>query len=338
MESDGLDGLGVFVRVAEARSFTAAAIALGVTPSAISHTIRQLENRLDVRLFNRTTRSVSLTEAGAAFLARVEPLVSQLRLAVQEVAGSSGKPAGILRLNVPRSASVMLLEPVLREFLDAHPDIGLDITIDNGITDVVSQGYDAGIRFGDVLEKDMMVVPLLPDLQAAVVASPEYLARRSVPDHPLALRNHDCVHFRAESTGTLYRWEFERDGESVQIEVNGRLTTNDSILMLQAALDGVGVAYLMNHYVERFVRNGQLVQVLADWSPPMSLYLYYFNRSSMPPKLRVFIDFMKQATNRAALPESIVAALREPQAVPKAKSQPKSRLKTVASAKRPARA
>lgn len=293
MESDALDGLGVFVRVAEARSFTAAAVALGVTPSAISHTIRQLETRLDVRLFNRTTRSVSLTEAGAAFLTRIEPLVSQLRDAVQDVAGSSGRPAGIVRLNVPRSASVMLLEPVLRDFLDAHPDVSLDIAIDNALTDVVSQGFDAGIRFGNVLEKDMVAVPLQPDMKVAVVASPDYLARHGVPDHPLALRDHDCILYRGITSGTLYRWEFERDGEKVLVDVNGRLTTNDSILMLQAALDGVGIAYLFDRYVERFVRDGQLVRLLEDWSPPGGLYLYYFNRSGMPSKLRVLIDFLK---------------------------------------------
>jgi DNA-binding transcriptional LysR family regulator len=296
VESDALDGLGIFVRVAEARSFTAAAVALGVTPSAISHTIRQLENRLDVRLFNRTTRSVSLTEAGAAFLARIEPLVGQLREAVQDVSGASGKPSGIVRLNVPRSASVMLLEPVLRDFLDAHPDVSLDIAIDNALTDVVSQGFDAGIRFGDVLEKDMVAVPLHPDMGVAVVASPDYLARHGVPDHPLALRDHDCIHYRGITSGTLYRWEFEREGEKLRVEVNGRLTTNDSILMLQAALDGVGIAYLFDRYVERFVRDGKLVRILDDWSPPGGLYLYYFNRSSMPPKLRVLIDFLRRET------------------------------------------
>ncbi|MGH8780231.1 LysR family transcriptional regulator [Paraburkholderia sp.] len=316
MEPDALDGLGVFVRVAEARSFTAAAIAMGVTPSAISHTIRQLENRLDVRLFNRTTRSVSLTEAGAAFLARIQPLVSELSNAVEDVAGSSGKPAGIVRLNVPRTASIVLLEPLLREFLDAHPDIGLDITLDNGLTDVVSQGFDAGIRFGDVLEKDMMAVPLQPDLRVAIVASPDYLARRGVPDHPFALREHDCVHFRMGSTGTLYRWEFERGGESVQIEVGGRLTTNDSLVVLQAALDGVGIAYLFDRYVERFIRSGQLVRVLEEWSPTAGLYLYYFNRSSMPPKLRVLIDFLKDALARPKPARHALSALRTTSPVP----------------------
>lgn len=333
MESDALDGLGVFVRVAEARSFTAAAVALGVTPSAISHTIRQLENRLDVRLFNRTTRSVSLTEAGAAFLARIEPLVSELRHAVQDTAGASGKPAGILRLNVPRTASIMLLEPVLREFLDAHPDIGLDITLDNGLTDVVSQGFDAGIRFGDVLEKDMMAVPLQPNLRVAIVASPEYLARRGVPDNPFALREHDCVNFRMQSTGTLYRWEFERSGESVQIEVNSRLTTNDSLLVLQAALDGVGIGYLFDHYVERFVRAGQLVRVLEEWSPAAGLYLYYFNRSSMPPKLRVFIDFLKEALNRPRPAQHAMSVLRPPAGAPAPRPKTKTKPR-----KRPARA
>jgi DNA-binding transcriptional LysR family regulator len=298
---DGLDGLGAFLHVAATSSFTAAAKATGLSPSAVSHTIRQLEAKLEVRLFNRTTRSVSLTEAGTELYERVAPLMNGLQTAVRQVSKSASRPAGLLRLNVPRSASIVLIEPVLRDFLDAYPDVSLELVIDNGLSDIVRQGFDAGIRFGNVLEKDMHAVPVRPAMRVAIVASPDYLARRGRPASPEDLQEHDCMAFRGTTSGTLYPWDLEKDGERRQIHVRGRFIANDSLLMLQGALDGVGLAYLYEEYVERFVQSGHLVRVMEDWSPCESLHLYFFNPRGMPPKLRVFIDFLMEANRAPAL-------------------------------------
>jgi len=303
MIAEGLDGLAAFLQVAATRSFTAAAKATGLSPSAVSHTIRQLEAKLEVRLFNRTTRSVSLTEAGTELYERVAPLMSGLQTAVRQVSKSAHRPAGLLRLNVPRSASIVLIEPVLRDFLDAYPDISLDLVIDNGLSDIVRQGFDAGIRFGNVLEKDMHAVPVRPAMRVAIVCSPDYLARRGRPVTPDDLQEHDCMAFRGTTSGTLYPWDLEKAGERRQVHVRGRLIANDSLLMLQGALDGVGLAYLYEEYVERFVAGGHLVRVLEDWSPSEGLYLYFYNPRGMPPKLRVFIDFLME-TNRTPAPRS----------------------------------
>lgn len=307
---DGLDGLGAFLHVAATRSFTKAAKASGLTPSAVSHTIRQLEAKLDVLLFNRTTRSVSLTEAGEQLYASVAPLMSGLQNAVRQVSRSASHPSGTLKLNVPRSASVLLIEPVLAAFLDAYPDICLDIVIDNGLSDIVSQGFDAGIRFGNVLEKDMHVVPVRPDLRVAVVASPAYLARHGVPLVPADLEEHDCIVFRGTTTGQLYPWDFEKNGRRSEVAVRGRVSSNDSLMVMQAALDGVGIAYLYEEYVARFLASGALVRLLREWSPSEGLYLYYFNPRGMPPKLRVFIDFLMDPARARADNPARVTTLR----------------------------
>lgn len=295
---DGLDGLAAFIRVADARSFTAAAATLGVSPSAVSHAIRQLEARIDARLFNRTTRSVSLTEAGAELLERIVPLMSELQSAVGDASRAADRPAGVLRLNVPRTASLVLIEPLLREFLETYPEINLEVMIDGGLSDIVSQGFDAGIRFGDVLEKDMRAVPIAPELRVAIVGSPDYIARKGVPRHPNDLANHDCLNFRMVSAGTVYAWHLQKGEERIQVAVKGRFTSNDASVVLQASLDGVGLAYLFDQYVDRFLESGHLVRVLEEWSPIDGLYLYYFNRRRMPAKLRVFIDFLREAGER----------------------------------------
>src|SRR5471032_589723 len=197
----------------------------------------------------------------------------------------------------------MLIEPILPAFLEAYPDVSLDVVIDNGLSDIVSQGFDAGIRFGNVLEKDMHVVPVRPDMRVAVVASPAYLARHGTPRTPDQLQKHGCIVFRGTTTGALYPWDFERDGVRSAVAVRGRVATNDTLVALQAALDGVGIAYLYEEYVARFVASGALVPLLRKWSPSEGLYLYYFNPRGMPPKLRVFIDFLMkvpQAPARAA--------------------------------------
>jgi len=295
MNIDGLRSLTVFVRVVQDGSFTAAAATLGVSTSAVSQAIRQLEKEAGVRLLNRTTRSVGLSEAGAEFYHRVSPLVRDLHSAFSDLADESAHPAGTLRLTMTRSAYVMFLEPKAKEFLAAYPDIKLDISIDAGLVDIVQRGFDAGIRYTDYLEQDMVAVALPPALRSAVVASPAYFAAHGTPQTPRDLLRHDCIRYHSAVSGTYHPWTFSKGDESMTLDVDGRVSANDSMVMLRAALDGDGVACFSDRYVAPYLESGALLRVLEDWSPPARLSLYYFNRGSIPLKLRVFIDFMQRA-------------------------------------------
>ncbi|MFT0858775.1 LysR family transcriptional regulator [Ancylobacter sp. G4_0304] len=301
MAHDPLDGLVTFLAVAEHQSFSSAAVRLGVSPSAVSQSIRNLEARLGVVLFNRTTRSVSLTEVGTLYLARVAPSLRELLSAAQEIGDADGVPAGLLRLNVPRAGFMIALEPVLRDFLEAYPGVDVEIAIDNRLVDIVAAGFDAGIRYGDLVEKDMVAVKIGPPIAAHVVAAPGYLARHGVPEHPSDLLGHQCIGFRHLTNGQVERWAFERGGESLELAVRGRLIVNDSVAQMQAALDGLGIAYMISGYIERFVEDGRLVRLLEEWSPPMNGFtLYYPDRRRVPLKLRALIDFLR--THRPAVP------------------------------------
>lgn len=294
INNDGFELLTVFVCVADARGFTAAAVILGVSKSAISHSVRQLEKRAGVRLFNRTTRSVGLTEAGEVFYRKVAPLVRELKGAFSDLEQVAAKPSGTLRLTMSRSAYVMFLEPMVPAFLAAYPEINLDIAIESRLVNIVSDGYDAGIRVNKILEQDMVTVPLGADIRMAVVASPDYVARRGIPIVPTDLLQHDCIRYNSAVTGAYERWQFSRDGQDVDVDTKGRVSSNDGMTMLTAALQGCGYAYFYDRYIEDYLADGRLVRVLQDWSPQRSLSLYYFNRTAMPQKLRVFIDFLKQ--------------------------------------------
>jgi DNA-binding transcriptional LysR family regulator len=309
MRQDMLDGLVTFVIVAEERSFSAAAVRLGVSPSAISQSISKLEQRMRLPLFNRTTRSVSLTEAGAHYLERVIPAVRDLTAAGEELGEAADKPAGLLRLNVARSGYMIAIQPILRDFLDAYPDIQVEVKMDGSLTDIVAQGFDAGIRFGEMVERDMVAIRIGPEISAHVIASPDYLARRGVPKHPSELLHHDCIGFRQISSGQIERWEFENDGQKMEISVTARMIVNDSAALVQAALDGIGISYMINGYIERFLEDGRLIRILSDWSPPLSgLTLYYADRRRVPAKLRALIDFLrKHRSNTAPETESAIA-------------------------------
>jgi DNA-binding transcriptional LysR family regulator len=309
MRQDMLDGLVTFVIVAEERSFSAAAVRLGVSPSAISQSISKLEQRMRLPLFNRTTRSVSLTEAGAHYLERVIPAVRYLTAAGEELGEAADKPAGLLRLNVARSGYMIAIQPILRDFLDAYPDIQVEVKMDGSLTDIVAQGFDAGIRFGEMVERDMVAIRIGPEISAHVIASPDYLARRGVPKHPSELLHHDCIGFRQISSGQVERWEFENDGQKMEISVTARMIVNDSAALVQAALDGIGISYMINGYIERFLEDGRLIRILSDWSPPLSgLTLYYADRRRVPAKLRALIDFLrKHRSNTAPETESAIA-------------------------------
>lgn len=291
-----LDGLATFVCVAELRGFSAAAVRLAVSPSAVSQAIRQLEARVGVPLFNRTTRSVALTEAGSRFLERVRPALQELSSAAEELSDTGGRPSGLLRLNLPRAAYLFVLQPVLGRFLRAYPDIDMEISIDSSLVDIVDAGFDAGMRFGGKVERDMVAVKVGPPLANCIVASPRYLAERGLPAHPRDLLAHDCIGYRFASSGQLERWEFRKEGEVFALPLTGRLVLNDVAVMLDAAIDGIGVANLISAYTERAIEDGRLMRLLPEWCPPLpDLTLYYPDRRRVPPKLRVLIDFLRDA-------------------------------------------
>ncbi|MGL4965826.1 MAG: LysR family transcriptional regulator [Inquilinus sp.] len=286
--------LRAFAAVAEAASFSRAAKRLGVSPSALSQTLRGLEERLGVRLLNRTTRSVTPTEAGERLLDRLRPLFAEFDQAVQEVNRFRDAPAGRLRINVPRFAAAHLVGPVLGRFHTAHPGVELEVVVDDTITDIVAGRFDAGIRLGETLERDMVAVPLTGALELAAVATPEYFAEHGVPQTPADLHRHRCLRFRWPGGGDLYRWEFEKGGQEVALAVDGPLVVNDAALMLQAALGGVGIAYLLDRQAQADIEAGRLRRVLRDWSPRFpGFYLYHPGRRQMPPALRAFIDVLR---------------------------------------------
>ncbi|CAN7772947.1 LysR family transcriptional regulator [Variovorax sp. LjRoot290] len=294
MRQDQLEGLIAFIAVAEERGFSAAGVRLGVTPSAVSQSIRALEKRLGITLFNRTTRSVSLTEIGESYLERVRPAVVELTTASEELGREAEHPSGLLRLNVPRAGYTIGLQPVLRRFLDRFPDVRLEVRIENQLVDIVGQGFDAGVRFGDLVEKDMIAMKIGPPIEANVIAAPDYLRQHGVPEHPRDLLAHNCIGFRHVSSGQVERWHLARGGETFNMAISGRLTINDSSALVQAALDGLGIAYMINGYIDGLIEQGRLVRLLTDWSPPLpGLTLYYPDRRRVPAKLRALIDFLR---------------------------------------------
>ncbi|TRD00883.1 LysR family transcriptional regulator [Mesorhizobium sp. WSM4303] len=287
--------LKAFAAIVEAGSFIRAAGKLGISPPALSQTIRQLETRLGVRLLNRTTRSVSTTSAGETLFARLGTAFRELESAVADVHASREQPAGSLRINVPRVAAMRFIAPVLGDFQHAYPDISLTVIVDDMLTDIVEGRFDAGIRLGERLDKDMVAVKLSEDLRMAAVAAPAYLTGRSTPRHPSDLHQHRCINFQWPSGGNIYRWEFARGKRVLEVAVEGRLTVNDTDLLLNAVLGGAGIAYMMDYQVRPWIENGQLVRFLEAWSPSFpGFYLYHPSTRHTPPTLRAFIDFVRE--------------------------------------------
>ncbi|CAD5105895.1 LysR family transcriptional regulator [Zestomonas carbonaria] len=296
MRQDHLDGLVTFVYVAEHCSFTAASHQLGVSPSAVSQVIRSLEERTGVVLFNRTTRSVRLTEAGERFLERIKPLVLELSSAAEDLADSSNTPSGMLRLASTMPAYLTVLRPVLGGFFERYPAIDIEVSLDESRVDIVQEGFDAGIRLGWQVERDMVAVSVGPELAMQVVVSPEYLTRRGAPRHPRDLLEHDCIGYRQADNGVVERWLLDNGTESFHLAVKGRLICNDSAAVVSAALDGLGIAYLASGHIDHLVRSGRLVQVLEDWGRPAARYMVYFpDRRGISCKLRLFIDYLRGA-------------------------------------------
>ena len=295
MKLKQLDGLMAFWKVAEHRGFSAAAAELEVSPSALSQAIRQLEIRLGVRLLNRTTRSVSLTEAGEAYIARVGPALGQVIEAGEELNALQGRPAGTLRLNAARISTALVVQPLLAGFLQEHPYVQLELTNDEGFIDIVEKGFDAGVRFGESVHRDMVAIPLGGPVEVAVVATPEYLQRHPAPRHPDDLAHHNCIRFRFAATGAIYKWEFELDERLVEYEIHGNLTISDSLFGLDAALEGVGLAYTFEQLARPYIRAKRLKRVLTSFSPTFpGFYLYYPSRHDQPTKLKALIEYVSR--------------------------------------------
>lgn len=286
--------LKAFAAVVERAGFARAAEHLGVSPSALSQTIRQLEARLGTRLLNRTTRSVAPTVTGAQLYGRVAPLFRELAEAVGAASAAAGRTSGMLRINTLGMGARQVITPRLGRFHRSHPDVILDIVVDDSLSDIVAGRFDAGIRVGGRLEKDMIAVRLTPDVKMVAVASPDYLARRGQPNTPVDLHGHACVNWRLRGDGSAYRWEFEKKGKRTDIAVEGPMVTNDSELGVASAVQGLGIAYAFDRErVDEHLAQGRLVQVLPDWSVTRpGLFLYYASRRHVPAALRAFIDCM----------------------------------------------
>ncbi|RWQ20441.1 LysR family transcriptional regulator [Mesorhizobium sp.] len=293
MKRTHLSQLAVLAAVAQCGSFRGAAKELGIAPSAVSHAVSNLEARLGVRLLARSTRSVAPTEAGAQLLERLRPALSEIDLALESAVEARDRPAGNLRLTVPRTAAHLALTPRLGAFASAYPDIVLEIVIEDRFTDVVEGGFDAGVRLGESLQRDMIAVRIGPNLRGAVVGAPSYFATMPRPRHPHDLVGHRCIRFRF-SSGILYRWEFEKDGEEIELAVQGPLILDEDHLIANAAADGAGLAFLFEDYVREALATGRLIRVLEDWCPPFDgFFAYYPSRRQMRPALRAFVDFFK---------------------------------------------
>ena len=284
--------ISAFVTIVEYGSFVRAAAHLGVTPSALSQTMQALERRLDIRLLNRTTRSVAPTATGARYAAALRPLLAELDVAAASMRKGDG-PRGIVRVNTSRTAALHFLAPRLADFAAAYPRIQVELVLDDGFADIVKSGCDAGVRLGHKLEKDMVAMKLGGDLSMAVVASPQYLVAHGVPREPADLHRHLCLNWRNANDGAMHRWEFERRGRVTTIGVEGPLVARDTDVIVRAACDGAGIGYLLDIDARASLEDGSLVRLLAPWCPAFSgFHLYYPHRLSKSAPLRVLVDFL----------------------------------------------
>jgi DNA-binding transcriptional LysR family regulator len=293
--------LKAFAAVVERASFARAADHLGLSRSALSQTISQLEGRLGVRLLNRTTRSVAPTAAGSRLHERIAPMILEMDAAVAEAVAATGHTAGTLRINTLGMAAKKIIAPRLGRFHRANPDVVLDIVIDDGLSDIVPGRFDAGIRVGGRLEKDMIAVRLTPDVKMRALASPDYLARRGEPKTPADLHQHACINWRFPGSGRIYRWEFEKKGKKLDMAVAGPLIANHQDVVIEAALQGLGILYAYDDdRVDEAIARGRLKPILADWSlTSPGLYLYYLNRRHPQPALRAFIECLLEREEAA---------------------------------------
>lgn len=294
MPRDNIHEMIAFLAVARERSFTKAAAKLGVTPSALSHSIKGLEERLRIRLLSRTTRDVSATEAGERLVRSVGPHFDAIEAEIAGLSELRDKPAGSIRIACTDYVIGAIFRPFLDTFLREYPDIKVEIAVDNGFTNIVEQRFDAGVRLGEALSKDMIAVRIGPDWRFSVVGSPAYFGRRSPPETPHDLTNHSCINMRLTSAGGIYAWEFEKDGRKLNARVDGQLTFNSVIPILNSALDGHGLAYVPEDLSRPYIKDGRLQEVLSDWCPYFQGYhLYYPNRRQPSPAFTLFVEALR---------------------------------------------
>jgi DNA-binding transcriptional LysR family regulator len=291
-----LGDLAAFVAIVSHRSFRKAADELGLSPSTLSHVIRTLETNIGTRLLNRTTRSVSPTEAGERLAARLMPVIRDFDLALEEIDEFRNRPSGTLRINSSEIAARVLLSSVVPVFIERYPEMSLDLVTEGKLVDIVAEGFDAGTRLGESVPQDMIAVPFDGETRFVAVASPAYLSRRPAPKTPDDLKDHVCIRFRLRS-GKLFRWEFEKHGQEMAVDVAGPLALDHMQLMIEAAAKGMGIAYVSERGLQPYLESGALVLVLEDWCPWIpGLFLYYPGRRHVPPGLRAFIDVLKEVS------------------------------------------
>ena len=294
MKRDDLYDLAAFAAVAEQGSFTRAAAELGMSQSALSHAMKALEERLGVRLLSRTTRSVSTTEAGETLLRSLRPALEEITTGVNAVGALRSKPSGTVRITATKHAVSSVVMPVLPRFLASHPDLRVDVIIDDNLTDIVAERIDAGIRFGDIVQKDMIAVRIGPDIRMAVVGAPSYFADQALPKTPRDLAVHRCINYRLVRSGGLYAWDFEEKGRPFEVRVDGPLVFNNADLIREAALAGQGIAYVYEDEVAADIKTGRLKRILERWCPTFpGYYLYHPSRRQTPPALAALIAALR---------------------------------------------
>lgn len=294
MLKENFNELQIFFVVARERSFTKAAGKLGVSQSALSHAIKALEERLNIRLLTRTTRSVAPTEAGARIIACLEPRIADLEQELAMLVQLNGTASGNIRLSSGEHAARILVWPKLKPFLREYPEINVELVVDNGFADIVEGRFDAGIRLGESVDKDMIAVRIGPDMKMAVVGAPSYFAAKPAPETPHELQNHRCINMRLPTAGGLYHWEFEREGKPLRVRVEGQVTFNLLAERIDAVLSGFGIACVPENMVQDYIKSGELIQVLQDWCPTFpGYYLYYPSRKQHPPAFALMIDALR---------------------------------------------
>jgi len=290
MHHSGMTELEVMLAVAQRRSFRGAALELGMSTTAVSSAIARLEARLKVRLFNRTTRSVALTDIGMRYMERIAPAISEIQSAGEEAYIGHDRPSGILRINAPLGAATLLMDSLFREYSSRYPDVGLNIVSEPRMIDIISEGYDAGIRLAESVPLDMIAVKLTQNFRMLVVATPEYLKNRNLPTHPHDLLQHQCIGMQM-THGGMYHWELEKDGQKLQVDFPTRIVLNEMTAIKQAVLSGLGIGFLTEWFIEDELKTGSLIPLLVDWCQPFEgLRLYYSGHRLIPARLRALID------------------------------------------------
>lgn len=296
MAHENFNDLAAFAAVAQERSFTRAAAKMGVSQSALSQTIRALEERLGLRLLTRTTRSVAPTEAGERLFQTIAPRFSEIEAQLADLSALRDKPAGTVRITTGEHPALSILQPALKRFLPDNPDINIELIVDYSLTDIVAQGYDAGVRMGEQVAKDMIAVRIGPDMRMAVVASPKYFKQHPLPQSPHDLMEHNCINVRLPTYGGIFPWDLEKDGQDVNVRVEGQLVFNNLALRVKSALDGLGIAYLPEDAVLPYINSKRLVRVLEDWCPTFPGYHLYYPSRKHTPALSLLVEKLRYSS------------------------------------------